>query len=379
MNRREWIFRGSTGAAGALLVGATAPATLGWPPAARRMPNGTRADPIRLHSNENPFGPPEGAREAMVRAFDESWQYPSESYPALIEQVAATEGVSPDHVFLGAGSHEVLRTAGTAFGIAGGHLIAPFPTYEAFRSYSMDAGGIVERVPLTSTMETDLGGMEGAVTDDTTLVFICNPNNPTGRVVPEHELRAMLSRLDGRTTVLVDEAYHEYVDHPDYSSCVDLVREGHDIIVSRTFSKIFGLAGMRVGFAIAQPATVQRMMAFRNRHSISSVSIAAARAAYQDTEFVRFSREENAAGRRIVYAAAESLGMEYLESQGNYVFIHVGEPVVNFQRRMADRGIRVGRAFAPYTDWARISIGTRDEMNQFASALAKVADEVGQE
>ncbi|MBO6577079.1 MAG: histidinol-phosphate aminotransferase family protein [Rhodothermales bacterium] len=375
MNRRQWLARSSTAAAGMMLAmpsaaRATAPTSL--------RHAGTAADPIRLHSNENPFGPSDGARQAMMAAMDASWKYPSESYPALIAQIAAAEGVSEDMIFLGAGSHEVLRVCGTLFGISGGHLVAPFPTYEAFGAYADAVGGLVERVPLTPGKEIDLTAVEGAVTDDTRLVFICNPNNPTGRIVPSADLNAFISRMDGRCAVLVDEAYHEYVDHPGYESCVPLVKQGADVVVSRTFSKIFGLAGLRVGYAIGRATTVRRLLDYRNRHSVSSVSVAAAMGCYNDADFVAFSRRENAAGREIVYQAAADAGMTSLESQGNYVFVHVGEPIARFQRRMAERGIRVGRAFQPYTDWARISIGTRAEMDQFAQALVAVSPEIGQ-
>ena len=376
MNRRDWLTR-TAGAAAGLVAGGAAP--LAWASGPRSLRNaGTLEDPIRLHSNENPFGPSAPAREAMSQAFGAAWHYPSEYYGPLVDRIATHEGVPADHIFLGAGSHEVLRTVGTAFGIAGGHIVAPYPTYEAFGAYARSVGGIVERVPLTADMETDLTGIEAAVTGDTALVFICNPNNPTGRVVPSDELGSVIARLDGQCTVLVDEAYHEYVQHPGYRSCVPLVRDGADVIVSRTFSKIFGLAGLRVGYAIAHPNTVRRLLEFRNRHSVSSVSVAAALASHGDEAFVEFSRQENAAGRELVYEAARAAGMNFLESEGNYVFVHVAEPVDRFQRRMSDRGILVGRAFPPYVDWARISIGTRAEMERFAAALVGVASEMGE-
>ncbi|WP_456429772.1 pyridoxal phosphate-dependent aminotransferase [Rhodocaloribacter sp.] len=371
MNRREWLTRSGMLAATSFVFGPGALAARGRAPA--RSARAARAEMIRLHSNENPFGPSPRAREAMTAAFDLGNRYPAEHYRELTTLIAEAEGLTPDHVFLGAGSHEVLRVAGVAYGLEGGEVVTPYPTYERMGVYAEAVGARVHRVPLTPGFDTDLDAMDRRTTNGVKMVFVCNPNNPTGMVIPADRLRAFCEDVSRRAVVFVDEAYHEYVDDPAYASMTDLVKAGENVIVSRTFSKIYGLAGLRVGYGLARPDIVARLKALTTAHSVNILGLSAAKAAFADEPFRTMSRRENAGARAFLSGVLDELGYRYLPSQSNFVFFHVGEDVRAFGEKMRGRGIRVGRPFPPYLDWCRVSIGTRPEMEAFVTALRSVS------
>ncbi len=371
MNRREWLTRSGVLAATGFVFGPGVLSARGRAPSAP-VPSG-RAEVIRLHSNENPFGPSPSAREAMQAAFDLGNRYPAEHYRELTTMIAEAEGLTPDHVLLGAGSHEVLRVAGVAYGLSGGEVVTPYPTYERMGIYAETVGARVHRVPLTPDFDTDLDAMDRRTTNGVKMVFVCNPNNPTGRIVPAEHLRAFCADVSRRAVVFVDEAYHEYVDDPAYASMTDLVKADENVIVSRTFSKIYGLAGLRVGYGLARPDIVERLKAFTTAHSVNILGLSAAKAAFTDAPFRTMSRRENAEARAFLYGVFEDLGYPYLPSQSNFVFFHVGEDVRAFGEKMRARGIRVGRPFPPYLDWCRVSIGTRAEVEAFATELRAVS------
>jgi histidinol-phosphate aminotransferase len=218
-------------------------------------------------------------------------------------------------------------------------------------------------------MTLDLDAMDRRATQAVKLVFVCNPNNPTGTFVPADRLRAFCETVSRRTVVLVDEAYHEFANDPRYASMVPLVRAGENVIISRTFSKIYGLAGLRVGYALARPDIADRLRRYTTIGGVNLVGVAAARAAYEDAAFVARTRDENGAARAYVNELFTTTGRRVLPSQTNFVFFELGFDVRTFQKTMADRGILVGRPFPPYTDWCRVSLGTVEEMQRFAGAL----------
>jgi histidinol-phosphate aminotransferase len=330
----------------------------------------------RLNSNENPHGPSEKARRAMTEAFDEGCRYPGGQNKKLEELIAKKEGLSPDQVVLGAGSGEILRMAAMAYGPQGGEILTAHPTYEGLESAAHTIGAFVHRVPLNKTFEHDLDAMDRRTTQAVRLVFVCNPNNPTGTIVPADRLRAFCKEVSRRSVVLVDEAYHEYVDAPQYSSMIDLAREGHNVIISRTFSKIHAMAGLRVGYGFARPDIVARLRQFRG--FINILGMRAAMASYQDPEFQSFSRKKNAEARAYMYKVLDELGYKYIPSQANFVFFKLGKDVQAqaFRETMEKKhGILVGRTFPPYNDYCRVSMGTMDEMKLFAAALREVTRE----
>lgn len=360
LNRRQW-----------LLASAAAPLAL-RPILARAARRGVRAAPIRLHSNENPYGPSPAAQEAMTAAFGESNLYPSSKYRELASLIAKREGLTPEHVVLGAGSHEVLRMTAMAYGLVGGEVATAYPTFEGLERYATTIGAHVHRIPVDDNLVMDLAAMERRLSQAVRLVFLCNPNNPTGTITPHETLRPFVTEASRRTVVLVDEAYYELVTDPAFKTMVPLVAEGRNVIVSRTFSKVYGLAGLRVGYALARPDIAARLRQFRTGSSINIIGLRAAIAAYKDPAFVQWSRDTIASERDRVAAKLSSLGHRSVPSQANFIFFHLGRPIGAFQEAMAAEGILVGRPFPPHLDWCRLSIGKPEEMSAFLEAFQRV-------
>lgn len=337
------------------------------------VPSSPPAGPLRLHSNENPLGPSPAARRAMEAAFDQGCRYPYGAYSELEEAIAEREGLTPDHVVLGAGSHEVLRVTAMAYGLEGGEVVTGHPTFEGLENYAATIGAVVARVPLGDDLQLDLEAIEKRVTPATGLVYLCNPNNPTGSLLPGAAIRSFCRDVASRATVLVDEAYHELVEAPGYSSMVSLVKEGENVIVSRTFSKVYGLAGLRVGYGLAPPAIARRLRELRTGAGVNVLGVAAALASLRDPAFLRESRRANAAARDYTVGVLERAGHRCLPSHTNFVFFRLGSDIGTFRSRMSARGILVGRPFPPYTDWCRLSLGTLDEMKRFAAVFETLA------
>ena len=358
MNRRELLQAGAV-IAGGLLAGC---GTLA-PMSAR-----SRATPARLLFNENPYGPSPVARKAMTAAFDEGNLYTSLPTNELRSLVAESVGLTPDHIAIGAGSSEILSVAGLLYGKDGGEIIAAHPTFEQIVEYGQTIGAAIQSVPLDATMKHDLAEMHRRISGKTTLVYICNPNNPTGTLVSSDALHSFCEDVSKRALVFVDEAYHEYVEDPGYRTMVDLVKQGQNIIVSRTASKIHGLAGLRIGFGIGQPETIKKLDRAMTG-SVNVVGLRGAIASYRDKEFQNFCLTKNREGKQFLYRLFEQHRLDYVPSDANFVFFRIGTSIENFRPAMQERGILVGRPFPPYTDWCRVSIGTDEQLRQFAEAL----------
>ncbi len=362
MNRRHWL-KSSAATALSLPLWPTLPAFPSYKPA---------GGPLRLHNNENPFGVPESARQAIIGAFEDGGDYPTNQYADLAQRIADREGLTPAHVVLGAGSGELLRAAGTAYGLGGGEILTGYPTYEGLENYATRIGAFVHRVPLDESLALDLDAMDRRTTQAVRLVFVCNPNNPTGTIVPADRVRAFCETVSTRSVVLVDEAYHEFVDDPQYATMLPLVRADYNVIVSRTFSKIYGLAGLRLGYALARPDIADRLRRYLTIGGVNLIGVAAAHAAYQDTDFVAKSLRENAAARAYTTDLLTRAGFQVAPSRTNFVFFRLGYDVNKFRDAMAAQGIMVGRPFPPYLDWCRVSLGTVADMERFAAALNTV-------
>ena len=372
MNRRSWFRRAGAAAAGIALaphvLGATPPSRTSALP--RTSVFGSGDVPIRLSANENPYGPSKAAREAMLRHFDEGCRYPYEAMRDLQKLLAEKEGVSPEHIVIGSGSSEILSMAGLVYGLEGGEIVAAYPTYQGLTRYAEQVGAYVHWVPLDGDMAHDLEAMERRMTSATGLVFVCNPNNPTGTVVEAERLRAFCREASKRAVVFLDQAYVELMDDGG-ETMLDLVLDGHNVILSRTFSKIHGLAGLRVGYGIARPDIAERLGRYR-MSSPNVLGLRAAAASYGDEDFQAFSRKKVAEGRRYVYGLLDELGLRYVPSQGNFVFFHTGQPIEAFGTAMQERGILVGRPFPPYLDWCRLSMGKLEDLETFGTALREM-------
>ncbi len=326
------------------------------------------AGPIRLQYNENPFGMSPKAKDALMGNWAQHTWYVPPIRDEITETFAKQVGVPADHVLVTQGSSEVLSILALAFNMNGGEIVAPWPTFEDLPRWGETVGAKVHKVPLDHRLDHDLYEMDQKINGNTKLVFVCNPNNPTSNLADDQALRDFVSNAAKRSTVIVDEAYYDFVDMPGYKSMTDLVLKGQNVIVSRTASKIHGLAGLRVGFAVARPDIIKKLSQYVSGDP-NVFGLTAANASLKDTEYQAFVKSKNTQGRQMLLDAVAKLGKKAAPSQTNFVFFQTGKPVEQMQKYFASKGFTIGRAFPPYTDWCRVSIGTPDEMKQFCAVL----------
>ncbi len=327
--------------------------------------------PIRMSSNENPYGPSRVALQAIAENIHLTNRYLADS-TNLIKVVANINNISPDHVMTGTGSSEILNVAGMLVGLQQGSVVCADPTYQSLLNYAENAGVEIIRVRVAEGLNADLDGMRKAVRGDTNMIYIVNPNNPIPSVIEKNAMKAFVLEQAEDRLVFVDEAYHEYVDNPDYESMIGLVAEGHsNIIVSRTSSKIHGLAGMRVGFGFAHPDLINEMN-LRKTGAETVLGLAAAYASYQDMEFQDFSRRKNKEALAIVEGMCEELGVRYAKSNTNFTFIETGVENAVVQEMMLKEGIMTGRLFPPFNTWSRVSMSTPEDMKYFVQVFRKL-------
>lgn len=327
--------------------------------------------PIRLNANENPYGPSKAVRDVLKATFDEACRYPFRALSSLVADIAAREGVSKDHIIVTGGSTEGLKAAGLVYGLQGGEIIAADPTFQSLMTYAETFGAFIHRVPLNDRMEHDLQAMANRITGKTRLIFLCNPNNPTGTLLDRNRVRDFCTSHDGQAVIFSDEAYYDFITEPEYPSMVELVKEGRNVIVSRTFSKVYGLAGLRIGYLIARPDMARRL-----RDAVMAntniLAIEAAREALRDTDFYRYSLARNEEAKRTIYETLDNLDLPYIKSHTNFVFFKTGRPIQEMMAAMEKEQILIGRPFPPMYEWARISTGSMEEMQAFSEALTRV-------
>ena len=326
---------------------------------------------IRLSSNENPYGPSQKVQQAMTEAFTNVCRYPGGYYGELVDMLAQKHGVTKDHIILTAGSTEGLKMAGIVFGGEGSNIVAADPVFLALQNYTEQFGTYVHKVPVTKDMIHDLPAMEQRITQSTRLVYVCNPNNPTSALQPARELEDFCSTVSKRTIVFADEAYFDYIQDPDYPSMIKLVKKGENVIVARTFSKVYGLAGIRIGYLIARPDIISRL----GKKTVAGpnvLAIAAAKAALEDEAFYRFSLEKNKVMLKMTTDTLDELKLDYVPTSCNFVFFHSGRPISELHEAYRKEGILVGRPFPPMNDWCRVSMGTVEQVEKFCMATKRI-------
>lgn len=350
------------------------------PPAARRaeasLPAGAAPSLVQLNSNENPYGPSARALAALARSAREAARYPDAAEEALLDAVAAHHHVSRDEVVLGCGSSEVLQMADMAFLGAGRKVVCAEPTFEAVLGYARVTRADAVKVPLTADFRHDLPAMAAACGDCAGMVYVCNPNNPTGTLAGRDEITALLRAVPAGVVVLLDEAYHHFVDDPRYASGMELRAQHPNVVVARTFSKIHGLAGMRLGYAVASPDNARALREHQSWNDTNAGVLAAALASLQDEAHVADQRRRINGTRDRLVRELRAEGRTVMPSHANFVMIDVGGDVKPVIEAFRQRGLLVGRKFPSLPNWLRVSIGTDAEMRAFTRALRAIVPAV---
>jgi histidinol-phosphate aminotransferase len=337
-------------------------------------------DEIRISSNENPLGPGRTALDAILGKFPEAGRYPFNSTPADADLVAALAGkykVKPENIVLGAGSQEILKSAMRAFVSPTRSLVTALPTFENCTGYANKNKLPLTEVKVDSAMRLDVDGMIAAASKgDAGLVFFNNPNNPTATVHGATTVTDMVERIrkaSPDTVILIDEAYHDYVTDPSYQTAVPLALSTPNVFVARTFSKAYGMAGMRIGYAIGMADTLKPLAKLKMPYNVSVFGAAAAIASLGDPQHIDEERARNTEVRAFTVKALQEMGARPADSQGNFVFVDIGRPAKDFREACAKQGVMVGRDFPPLEKThCRISIGTMDEMKKATEVFRSV-------
>jgi histidinol-phosphate aminotransferase len=338
----------------------------------------------KLASNENPYGPSQAVLKAMqdVMKYAHRYGYPD---PGVVEAIAESHHVFPENILLGAGSTEILKVCDDVFLAQHKTIVGVDCTYESVFRFATNSKADAIKVPITEDYRTDIPGIIRAVKSnyrDVGLVYICNPNNPTGRIVPKQEIKRLIDNVPDDVPVLIDEAYCHYVDHPDYEEAIHYVRDDRNVIVTRTFSKMAGLAGMRLGYAVARPEWIARMTTFASGNSstggVNVLVKYAAVAALKDMANTSVMRRRSTDLRKKTVAELQAYGYEVMPSDANYFMVDIGADVELMSFEFEKRGVLVGRKFPPYDTWLRVSIGTEDEMKRFVAAFKAILPAIKQ-
>jgi histidinol-phosphate aminotransferase len=369
LGRRAWLRSINLALGGlsvARLLGAkSASATPSSPPAAGDA-GMLRA---RLSLNENPFGPAPAVTAAIQREFSSLCRYTGAEYDQLVAMIAAKEGVPQEQVILG----EILEPLGTYLSLqggAGGEFIYSDPGYTALIDSAVAVGGLAVGVPLNSRLENDIPAITGKVNRLTRAVYLVNPHNPTGILADREQLRDFARDISRQAVVIVDEAYLEFADHFAQRTLTDLVRSGENVIVFRTFAKIYGLAGLDIGYGLVpRPiATALSTQGLNNPHLFNRLAVAAVTASLRDASYVAGVARRVAEERDKWFRLFRELKLNFTPSSGNFVFFETGMPHEKFAAALSRDGVAIGKAFPPYDLWARISIGLPQE-----NAVARAA------
>jgi histidinol-phosphate aminotransferase len=348
--------------------------------AASTDPNAPKKDPVveydkmaKLANNENPYGPP----ESVMKAMNDAWKYANRyGYPdgGIRQAIADHHGVKPENVLLSAGSGEILKVVDTTYLPAHKYFVGADPTYDSMYNYVTQSKGMAIKIPLKKDYTADMDGIIHAAkihARDVGVVYLCNPNNPTGNIIPKNEIKKLLDSVPEDMTVFIDEAYHHFVDNPNYETSIKYVLDGRRVIVARTFSKIAALAGMRLGYAIAPPDMIGEMQP-QMIGSISSVVKWGGVAALKDTANEAKVKAINKQLRERTVAELAAYGYETIPSDTNFFMVNMKTDVSPLGQKFAEKYVLVGRKFPPMDNWLRVSIGTDDEMKRFMTAFRQI-------
>jgi histidinol-phosphate aminotransferase len=326
---------------------------------------------IKLASNENPLGPSPKALEALNKYAKDVSLYPDQSCYELTRLLAEKLDMPPEYIAVGNGSDELMLLIALAYISAQDEVIMSLNTFSTYEMVSRLMEASIVRINLKN-YAYDLSAMAEAITPKTKLIFICNPNNPTGTINSSKEMDSFLAKVPESTLVVIDEAYGEYVESPDYPESLEYVRNKRNVIVLRTFSKIYGLAGLRVGYAIARPEVIKYMNLVRMPFSVNRLAQMAAPAGLADTEHIKKSLKNNSEGKAFLYKELEKLGVSYLKTEANFIFINLNDDADAAFLQLMRRGVIV----RPLTSFGmpgaiRVTIGTPEQNKKFINALGE--------
>ncbi|NSW83402.1 MAG: histidinol-phosphate transaminase [Syntrophothermus sp.] len=331
-------------------------------------------DIVKMASNENPLGPSPRAQEAVVNAAKDLNLYPDGNCFYLKEKLAEKFDRSQDCFMIGNGSDELLRLITETFVQPSDEVIYGDPSFSEYEFMTCVMGGKVKPVRLAN-FTYDLQAMKAAVTENTKIIYVCNPNNPTGTVVTREQLEKFMESLDEDILVVFDEAYYEYVDDPEFQSGLEYLDRGYNVIVLRTFSKIYGLAGLRIGYGISTPEIVAAVNRVREPFNVNLVAQKAAVAALEDEEHLTRSREINRQGKEYLYRELQAMGLRYVPTQANFIFLDTGQDCRQVFQQLLRQGVivRTGDIFG-YPTYIRVTVGTDEQNLRFISSLKRVLE-----
>ncbi|HEY2712152.1 MAG TPA: aminotransferase class I/II-fold pyridoxal phosphate-dependent enzyme [Chthoniobacterales bacterium] len=336
-----------------------------------------RGSVVRLSANENPYGPSPKALAAMRDSFSLACRYPDDRAGELVSALSRLHNVGREQILLGDGSGEILKLCADVFTGPlsadkkfGGALIVADPTFEAIVYHATNNGAEIVKIPLTSSYSHDLAKMLSAAKKG--LIYLCNPNNPTGSITPENEVCDFVAKVPEETMILVDEAYYHYAESSDYESVIPLVRDRSNLIVARTFSKIYGMAGLRCGYCIGHSVAIERLRARQPWDSINIMAIVGAGAGLDDPGEVDLGRRRNKETREFTIAELERIGFKTIPSQTNFIMLDAQRPVVPLIATLKSHSVEVGRLFRAMPNHLRVTIGKKAEMETFLSAFRQI-------
>ena len=376
INRRQWLKKSaaaSIGMGGLTVGGFNAFGAITTD--RKTLDSASEDEVIRLLYNENPNGPSEATRRRIAELIPRSNRYATfhpYDYNALKNLIAEQEGLEPENVMLGHGSFGPLIAVATHFGSKGERLVVPSPSFDVVGSFARKLGADVVPVEVDSAFKIDLSAMKDAINDKTSLVTVCNPNNPTGTVVDTLTLKAFCQEVSQRTPVLIDEAYIHYRDAWQQHTMAPLIKSGANILITRTFSKIYGMAGLRIGFMLGPKALIKE---FETKFTLgfpgnmpNSLSVAAACAALEDVDFTSRSRAVNQQARTDFYKALDQMGLPYVPSAANFVYFNVTD-FAAYKKLMWSHKILLAGGWPTKKNWARVTMGGKEELEFLAEKM----------
>lgn len=327
---------------------------------------------VRLNSNENPYGPSEKAKKAVMQILSEGNRYAFNELEELKKIIAQKEGVDPSFVLLGAGSGELLCQTGIAYGLEGGRVLSAYPTFGLLMNYAQEMNAAWDKVDLNEKLEFDYQKLLSAIKSDTRLVFSCNPNNPTGTVVDSDIVKSFCEEASKKTLVYADEAYIEFLEPSEQKSMVQLVQRTPNLVVSKTFSKIYGLAGLRIGYIVAHPDVLKKIGKYGDTISPSQTALAAAKASLGDEDFMKMTREKNAVARKVLTDYLDQKKIFYGKPRTNVLLFSAPKEGKTILTQLEEKGFLIRIWEYQQKEWCRVSIGTADEMKSFVKAFDEV-------